>query len=86
MNWNILLLPQERTRTAFRSNFVNRSIKPSIITKKTDIRLNGSPFVAVPSFGNLPIKLDLNQLTARSGLPKRAKNNVFEVKENECRI
>ncbi len=49
MNWKILILPQKRTRTAFRSNFVNRQMKPPIIAKKTDIQLNGPPFVAVPS-------------------------------------
>ena len=49
MNWNIPLLPQKRTRTAFKSNFVNRGMKPPIITEKTDIRINGAPFAAVPS-------------------------------------
>jgi len=34
----------KRARTAFRSNFVNRSIKPPIIVKKTDIRLKEAPF------------------------------------------
>ena len=49
MNWKILLLPQKRTRTAFRSNFVNRYMKPPIIAKKTHIRLNGPPFVTAPN-------------------------------------
>ena len=44
MNWKIPLLPQKRTRTAFRSNFVNRGMKPPIIVKKPDIWLNGPPF------------------------------------------
>ena len=47
MNWKIPLLPQKRTKTTFRSNFVNRGMKPPIITEKTDIRLNGAPFGTV---------------------------------------
>ncbi len=50
MNSKILLLPYKRTRTAFRGNFVNRYMKPSVIVKKTDMLLNGPPFVAVPIF------------------------------------
>jgi len=44
MNSKILLLPKKRTRTAFRSNFVNRCLKPPIITKKTKIWLKVPPF------------------------------------------
>ncbi len=45
MNLKILLLLQKRTRTTFRSNFVNRPLKLPIITKKPDIRLKEPPFM-----------------------------------------
>jgi len=50
MNWKILLLPQKRTRTAFKSNFDNQHMKPPIFAKKTEKGLNGPPFVTVPMF------------------------------------
>ena len=49
LEYNALACRKKRTITAFRSNFVNRSMKPTIIMKKTDIRLKAPPFVTVPS-------------------------------------
>jgi len=44
MNRRIPLLPQNRAKTTFSGNFVNRSGKPPIIVKKTDIWLKEAPF------------------------------------------
>jgi len=50
MNWKILLLPKNRTRTAFNSNFDNRHMKPPIFAKKTEKLLNGPPFETATQF------------------------------------
>jgi hypothetical protein len=44
MNWNLLLLPEKRTRNAFRNNFVSWHLKAPIITKKIDILLKNHIF------------------------------------------
>jgi len=47
-------LPQEYNESAFSSDFVNRSAKPSAFMEKGDIWLNGPPFGTVAYFSPVP--------------------------------